>query len=182
MPDWRKHVRQRLASLRLSVARENEIVDELAQHLDDRWRELMAAGASDEEASRLALAQLRDDVLVRNLARLKQAHARLPERVIDETAVRSTMLLPHLLHDLRYTCRALRRDAGFAVFAILIVGLGIGASATVFSVVNAVLLRPLPFENPAELVWITNEAPTALPGRGTQVGHMLDLREKTQTV
>ena len=54
--------------------------------------------------------------------------------------------------DLRYSMRTLRREAGFTTFAILIVGLGIGATATVFSVVNAVLLRPLPFRDPASLV------------------------------
>ena len=53
-----------------------------------------------------------------------------------------------LLQDLRYTFRSLRRDAGFAIFVILIAGLGIGASSTVFTVVNTLLLRPLPFADP----------------------------------
>jgi predicted permease len=92
------------------------------------------------------------------------------------------MVLPHLLHDLRYTFRTLRRDAGFAVFAILIAGLGIGASVTVFSVVNTLLLRPLPFAKPSELVWIANRDAPGLSGQTTQVGYMLDLREKTQTM
>ena len=53
MPDWAQHVRPRLSSLRLSPTRESEIVDELSQHLDDRWRELIAGGASpDEEIGR----------------------------------------------------------------------------------------------------------------------------------
>ena len=55
-----------------------------------------------------------------------------------------------------YSFRSMRRNAGFAAFAILIAGLGVGASATVFSVVNTLLLRPLPFEKPSELVWIAN--------------------------
>jgi predicted permease len=92
------------------------------------------------------------------------------------------MVFPHLLQDLRYTFRTLRRDAGFAVFAILIAGLGIGASATVFSVVNTLLLRPLPFERPSELVWIANSDAAGLSGQTTQVGYMLDLREATQTL
>ena len=87
------------------------------------------------------------------------------------------MVFPHLLQDLRYTFRTLRRDAGFAVFAILIAGLGIGASATVFSVVNTLLLRPLPFEKPSELVWIANSDAAGLSGQTTQVGYMLDLRD-----
>ncbi len=87
-----------------------------------------------------------------------------------------------LLQDLRYTVRTLRRDAGFAVFAIVIAGLGIGASATVFSVVNALVLRPLPFAEPDRLVWIANHDQAGLSGQTTQVGHMLDLRERTQTL
>ena len=85
--------------------------------------------------------------------------------------------LDSLLQDLRYTLRGLRRDAGFAAFAILIVGLGIGASSTVFSVVNALLLRPLPFHDPDRLVWFANRDTSGLSGQTTQVGHMLDLRE-----
>ena len=92
------------------------------------------------------------------------------------------MILQDVLQDLRYTARTLRRDAGFAVFAILIAGLGIGASATVFSVVNTLILRPLPFARPSELVWIANHDTAGLSGQTTQVGHMLDLRERTQTL
>ena len=92
------------------------------------------------------------------------------------------MILQDVLQDLRYTARTLRRDVGFAVFAILIAGFGIGASATVFSVVNTLILRPLPFERPSELVWIANHDTAGLSGQTTQVGHMLDLRERTQTL
>ena len=86
-------------------------------------------------------------------------------------------MLDTLLQDLRYTLRTLRRDIGFATFAVLIVGLGIGASATVFSVVNTLLIRPLPFHNPSELIWINNAGSNiGLSGQTTQVDHMLDLR------
>ena len=87
-----------------------------------------------------------------------------------------------LLQDLRYTVRTLRRDAGFATFAILIAGLGIGASATVFSVVHTLILRPLPFADPDQLVWIANRDTSGLSGQTTQVGHMVDLRERTQSL
>ena len=92
------------------------------------------------------------------------------------------MVFPHLLQDLRYSFRILRRNPGFAVFAILIAGLGVGASTTVFSVVNTLLLRPLPFEKPSELVWIANRDVPGLSGQTTQVGYLLDLRERTQTL
>jgi predicted permease len=87
-----------------------------------------------------------------------------------------------LLQDLRYTVRTLRRDAGFATFAILIAGLGIGASATVFSVVHTLILRPLPFADPGQLVWIANRDTSGLSGQTTQVGHLVDLRERTQSL
>ena len=82
-----------------------------------------------------------------------------------------------LMQDLGHSFRGMRRDAGFTTFTILIAGLGIGASSTVFSVVNALLLRPLPFHDPSRLVWITN-------GDGfttTQAEHYSDLRELNQS-
>lgn len=90
--------------------------------------------------------------------------------------------LADLGHDLRYTFRTLRREAGFTTFAVLIIGLGIGASATIFSVVNALLLRPLPFDEPKRLVWIANGGTEGnLSGTTTQVGYMLDLRAQNKS-
>src|SRR5579863_10021667 len=77
-----------------------------------------------------------------------------------------------LAQDLRQSFRGMRRDAGFTAFTILIAGLGIGASSTVFSVVNAMLLRPLPFRDPGRLVWISNG-----DNYVTQAEHYSDLRE-----
>ena len=78
-----------------------------------------------------------------------------------------------LAQDLRHSFRGMRRDAGFTAFTILIAGLGIGASSTVFSVVNALLLRPLPFRDPGRLVWISNGDDWTT----TQTEHYADLRE-----
>jgi hypothetical protein len=76
MPDWAREVRTRLSSLQLSPTRERESIEELTQHLDDRWRELMAGGASPDEATRLALADFTDgDFLAKHIAVLRQAHA-----------------------------------------------------------------------------------------------------------
>ena len=72
---WAREVRTRLASLHLSPTREAEIVDELTQHLAERYRELIAAGASPEAATRLALAEFSSgNVLARLMAPLRQAH------------------------------------------------------------------------------------------------------------
>jgi len=91
------------------------------------------------------------------------------------------MSVDALLQDLRYTLRTLRRDAAFTTFAILIVGLGIGASATVFSVVNTLVIRPLPFRDPGQLVWITNFDSGGMSGATIQVDHLRDLRAQNQS-
>lgn len=85
--------------------------------------------------------------------------------------------------DIRHCFRSLQRDAGLAVFAMLLVGLGIGASSTVFSVAHAVLLRPLPFEDPDRLVWISNGEwgrGQRLSALSVQVAHVQDLRAGSQ--
>ncbi|MGD0298068.1 MAG: ABC transporter permease [Bryobacteraceae bacterium] len=86
-----------------------------------------------------------------------------------------------LIQDLRYTFRTLGKDAAFTTFAVLIVGLGIGASTTLFSVVNTLLLRPLPFRDPERLAWVTNYKTGGLSGATTQVGILLDLRARNQS-
>ncbi|MGH7328034.1 MAG: ABC transporter permease, partial [Polyangiaceae bacterium] len=87
------------------------------------------------------------------------------------------------MQDLRFTARTLRRDRGFTALAVLIIGLGIGASATVFSVASTLLVRPLPFKNASQLIWIGNK-----PGGGelsewaTQEGHYVDMAERNKSL
>ena len=76
MFDWQSHIRSRLVSLRLSPAREREIAEELAQHLDDRWRELVARGATPEEAAHTAKTEFDGARLEALLGTLRQAHWR----------------------------------------------------------------------------------------------------------
>lgn len=155
MADWRAHIRPHLAALRLSTTRENESIDELAQHLDDRWRELIAGGASAEEATRLALSQLREDVLVRNLAPSRQS-----QQSPTVTPGVSTGYWPSdLWRDLRYAAQMIRKHPGFAAAAILTLARGIGATTAIFSVIYGVLLQPLPFPEPDRLVAMWHTAP-----------------------
>src|SRR5262245_39172934 len=149
MPDWTPHVRPRLSGLRLSPTREAEIVEELSQHLDDRYRELIAGGMSSDEATRLALADFRDgNVLVERLAPLRQAH---PPSTITPGAP-GGRLLSDLWQDLRYAARILWMRPGFAIAVVLTLALGIGSNAAIYTVINAVLLRPLPFPHSEQLL------------------------------
>jgi predicted permease len=81
--------------------------------------------------------------------------------------------------DVAYAFRTMRKDYGFAIFAILIVGLGVGASCTVFSVLNTILIRPLPFKNPERLVWMANHTDDTndMSGKTVQVNYLLEYRK-----
>jgi hypothetical protein len=96
MPDWREDVRTRLAPLRLSPAREAEIVDELAQHLEDRYRDQLNRGASPEEAARAARSEFGDgNRLAERMRPLRRARAPAPLTLRAATG----HLLADLWHD-----------------------------------------------------------------------------------
>jgi putative ABC transport system permease protein len=160
MPDWTNEVRRRLTSLRLSPEREAEIVDELSQHLDDHYRELIAGGATPEDASRLTLAQFRSgNLLASYMSSLRQAHASTPIAPGSETG----HVWTDFWQDLRYAMRGFRKLRAFTVAAVLILALGIGATSAIFGVVRTVMLKPLPYRDPDRIVgvWETNRGGTA---------------------
>jgi len=131
--DWAAEVRLRLLTLRLSPVRELEIVEELSQHLEDRWRDLLAEGLDPENARRQALADFTGpDILARQMAPLKQAgwqHPADPEGIMN---------------DVRMAVRRLRKHPAASLAAVATLALAIGAAAAAWSLLSAVLLRPLP--------------------------------------
>jgi predicted permease len=86
-----------------------------------------------------------------------------------------------LWQDLRYTLRTLRRDAGFAIIAILILGVGIGSNTAIFSVLNTLLIRSLPFRDPGRLVWIANTGKEGLSGATSRVDSFLELKKSSRS-
>ena len=149
MPDWRDEIRRRLNAANLDPAREAEVADELAQHLDDRYAELRSAGMPDDAARRAALDELREDARMRrDLASVEGAASTLPP---PGAPVRGSVAADGW-RDVRYAVRMLRRAPAFTVVAILTLALGIGASVAIASAVYAVLYRPLPIAEADRLV------------------------------
>ena len=138
---------------------------ELEAHVQLLAEDHILRGTPREEAERLARIELG------GVHQLHEAHRE----------IRALPFLDTLRQDLRYTFRALRENPGFTAFAILIIGVGVGASSTIFSIVNTLLLRPLPLQDSRQLVWIYNLSDDGISEWSTQVGHFLDVRKQNQS-
>src|SRR5882762_2350447 len=153
MRDWRwfRQLTLRLRTLFQRNRVERELEEEFQFHIEQRIELEIARGLSPEEARSAALRAM-DGVQLRK------------EECRD---MRRVNYVDDLLRDLRYAGRDLRRSPGFATLSVLIMALGIGANTAVFSVVDAVLLKPLSYRDPDRIVTLaaflkSGEAPTAL--------------------
>jgi predicted permease len=123
-----------------------DVKDELRFHLEAKIDDLVAQGWRREDARQEAERQFGD------LRAVQQIGVTIGEKM--ERRKRLSDYWTDSLQDVRYTFRTLARDPGFATVSILILALAIGANIAVFSVVNTLLLRPLPFPDSGQLVWI----------------------------
>ena len=126
--------------MRLRRRMENDLAGDIREHIEMETRENIERGMSPEDARHAALRKFG------NVA-----------RITEEThAVWSWMWAERMLQDTRYALRTLRRNPVFATVAILTLALGIGMTTAVFSVVSAVLVKPLPYPDAGRLVWLAN--------------------------
>jgi putative ABC transport system permease protein len=180
MPDFREEIRSRLAPLRIAPAREAEIVDELAQHLDDEFRDARANGLDEMEARQVALDALSEHPA---LARALAGTGRVSDRQAVPVGRSKGSRLANLRQDVRFGARLLARRPAFTAAVVLLVALGIAATATIFSVVDAVLLKPLPFPESNRLMAYWGTAPDkGLPEVDMPDGVFVYHRQRTQTL
>lgn len=154
---WYYKLPLRLRSLFRKKHAEHELSDEIQFHLQHQTDEFMAQGMNAEEARYAAL---------RSLGGMEQIKEECRE-------MRQVSYIENFLQDLHFGLRQLWRARGFTAVAIITLALGIGANTAVFSVVNSVLLRPLPFPQPDRLVGMTDYYPP---------GPFVALRSELKTV
>ena len=150
MPDWKNLVRERLRPLRLQAPPELDLTVELAQHLEDYYDELRSSGASEEEAYKRTLSEL-DDVYPLG-AGVERSDRMAKHDAVPAGDARPGNFIEDLWRDLHYGGRAIQKSPLFALAAVLCLGIGIGANTTVFTIINTLLLHPLPASDPSRLV------------------------------
>ena len=176
MPDWKPEIRRRLANLQLAPTREAEIIEELSQHLDDRYAELLADGATREIAARMALAELsQSEILARELQRVERLVTQEP--IVLGTNRRSHMIAD-FWQDLLFGARVLLKRPGFTLIAVLTLALGIGVNTALFTGFN-LLLRPRPIKDPETIVKI--EATSGESRRNFSFPDYVYFRDHAQT-
>jgi len=157
---------QRVSALFRRNPMDSDLDAEIEVHIEEATEDNIRAGMSPEEARRQALIRFGGVSQAKELQR--------------ET--RSLPALEVLVQDLKFTLRTLRRDRAFATVVVLVLALGIGANVAVFGIVNAILLRPLPFQEPGQLVWFAaNEGKGGLSSQTYTVAAFEEFRKHNRS-
>ena len=178
MHDWKNEIREALSQLDLRPLREAEIVEELAQHLEDRYEDLLLQGYAEDEAVQKTLSEFRQNEMIRDLRGLERTYLE-PVELGQEPRSSQTA---GLWQDLRYAFRMLLSQFGVTLIVIITMGLGIGVNTTIFSTLELLAFRPFDFPNQDRLVRIFERQPDTSVARGSVApGNFADWREQNRT-
>ncbi len=185
MPDWKQYVRERLKLPKLAPSREAEIIEDVAQQLDDACSEALRHGASETDAQLSAEQHIPDwNSFSREILQNEQRHLPpIEQRALTHIETKRyenkgwTIMFADLLTDVVYAFRQIRKNPGFAVVVVITLALGIGANSAIFSLLDGVMLRPLPVDHPEQLFGVAvSDAHTEYP-HGFSYRDFLDYRE-----
>jgi putative ABC transport system permease protein len=157
MPDFKSEIRRSIAGLNLAGADEEQIVEELSQHLEERFENAISHGVLEQEAKQLALAELSGASLLND--QLKPLKPCRPQTASIGTP-RARNWFAGLWDDIRFGFRMLRKQPGFTIVAVATICICVGASTAMLSLVQDVLLRPLPYAHSDRLyaIWASSES------------------------
>jgi len=174
MHDWRSLVRSALPQLTSDPARHAEILDELAHHLADTYDALLESGLTDREAFDRAMLELAATAASSGELRHAADRRTFSNHSNPLEPIRTVM------NDVRYAVRVLRKSPGFTLATVSTLALAIGATTAIFSVVQGVLLRPLPYREPDRLVRIWEVRPRGSDRNVVSAGNCLDWRDRAR--
>ena len=213
MPSWVEYVREHLSLPNCRPEREAQIVEELAQQLDDAYQEALESGLSEQEAFSAATRHVCDwpalanDLMHAGIGRAKRVQPPLSDQhtppdlnqrpsppvpgspgdlsssdsstISKDRRVRISQMMDTVRQDLHYAGRMLAKKPVFTLVAILTLVIGIGANTAIFSVVDSVLLRPLPYPHSSRLavVWSVFGKEGRAPSSGPE---LISLRERSR--
>ena len=183
MPDWNHIVREHLAVLRLPPEREIEIVEELAQCFEAVYEDALAEGLSETEAEERSVKGYDWGVLECELSRAERPlAARAMQPPLELIERKGGMRMESLLQDLRFGVRMLFKNPSFTLIAVMTLAFGIGANTAIFTVVNAVLLQPLPYPEAQQLALISeNFSQRGLNRISVSAPEYLDYRNRSRS-